>query len=43
MNPPHGFLRRSATRTFRDRREAGRAVAEELMSYRDRDDVLVFG
>lgn len=43
MNPPNGFLRRGATRTFRDRREAGRAVAEELMSYRDRDDVLVFG
>ena len=43
MNRPHGFLRRAATRTFRDRREAGRAVAEELTSYRDRDDVLVFG
>jgi putative phosphoribosyl transferase len=43
MNPPHGFLRRSAARTFRDRREAGRAVAEELTAYRDRDDVLVFG
>ncbi|HEY3994564.1 MAG TPA: phosphoribosyltransferase [Mycobacterium sp.] len=43
MNPPNGFLRRAATRTFRDRREAGRAVAEELMSYRDKDDVLVFG
>jgi predicted phosphoribosyltransferase len=43
MNPPNGFLRRAATRTFRDRREAGRAVAEELMPYRDKDDVLVFG
>ncbi|MCV7118697.1 phosphoribosyl transferase [Mycobacterium nebraskense] len=40
---PNGFLRRTATRTFRDRREAGRALAEQLMSYRDRDDVLVFG
>jgi predicted phosphoribosyltransferase len=43
MNPPSGFLRRSATRTFHDRREAGRALADELASYRDRDDVLVFG
>lgn len=40
---PNGFLRHSATRMFRDRREAGRTLAEELMSYRDRDDVLVFG
>lgn len=40
---PDGFLRHSATRTFRDRREAGRALAEQLTSYRDRDDVLVFG
>ena len=40
---PNGFLRRTATRTFRDRREAGRALAEQLLSYRDRDDVLVFG
>jgi predicted phosphoribosyltransferase len=43
MNPPSGFLRRTAMRTFRDRREAGRALAEDLASYRDRDDVLVFG
>lgn len=44
MNPPSGFLRRTATRTFRDRREAGRALAEELGSYRGADDeVLVFG
>jgi len=43
MNPPSGFLRRTATRTFRDRREAGRALAQELASYRDKDDVLVFG
>ncbi|MCV7092707.1 phosphoribosyltransferase [Mycobacterium interjectum] len=43
MNPPSGFLRRTATRTFRDRREAGRVLAEELASYRDNDGVLVFG
>ncbi|TAM72496.1 MAG: phosphoribosyltransferase [Mycobacterium sp.] len=43
MNRRDGFLRRTATRSFRDRREAGRAVAEQLMSYAGRDDVLVFG
>jgi putative phosphoribosyl transferase len=43
MNRSNGFLRRTATRTFRDRREAGRALAEELTFYRDKDDVLVFG
>jgi putative phosphoribosyl transferase len=43
MTPPSGFLRRTAMRTFRDRREAGRALAEELASYRDKDGVLVFG
>ena len=43
MNPPSGFLRRTAMRTFRDRREAGRVLAEELASYRDEDGVLVFG
>ncbi|MCW2663210.1 MAG: hypothetical protein JWP83_4362 [Mycobacterium sp.] len=47
MNPPSGFLRRTAMRTFRDRREAGRVLAEELASYRQKDpengDVLVFG
>jgi putative phosphoribosyl transferase len=43
MTPPSGFLRRTATRTFRDRREAGRALAEEMAAYRDKDDVLVFG
>lgn len=37
MNPPSGFLRRTAPRTFRDRREAGRALAEELAAYRDGD------
>jgi putative phosphoribosyl transferase len=43
MNPPSGFLRRAAMRTFRDRREAGRVLAGELESYRDKDGVLVFG
>ncbi|MCV7381117.1 phosphoribosyl transferase [Mycobacterium alsense] len=43
MNPPSGFLRRTATRTFRDRREAGRVLAEQLAAYRDKDGVLVLG
>ena len=43
MNPPSGFLRRTATRMFRDRREAGRALVEELTSYRGNDNVLVLG
>jgi putative phosphoribosyl transferase len=43
MNPPSGFLRRAATRTFHDRREAGRVLADELASYREKDNVLVFG
>jgi len=43
MNPPSGFLRRTAMRTFRDRNEAGRALAEELASYRGKDNVLVLG
>jgi putative phosphoribosyl transferase len=43
MNPPSGFLRRTAMRTFRDRREAGRALSEELTSYRGKDNLLVLG
>jgi predicted phosphoribosyltransferase len=43
MNPPSGFLRRTATRRFRDRREAGRTLAEGLASYRDQGGVLVLG
>src|SRR5436305_6968613 len=47
MNPPSGFLRRTSTRTFRDRREAGRVLADELASYRDKDpeqsNLLVYG
>ena len=34
MNPTNRFLRRTPTRTFRDRRDAGRVLAEELTSYR---------
>src|SRR5947209_6573504 len=43
MKPPSGFLRRTATRTFRDRREAGRVLTGQLASYRGKDDLLVFG
>jgi putative phosphoribosyl transferase len=43
MNRPSGFLRRTSRRTFRDRREAGRVLAEELASYRGKDGVLVLG
>jgi putative phosphoribosyl transferase len=43
MNRPSGFLRRKPLRTFRDRREAGRALAQELTAYRDKDNVLVLG
>lgn len=42
MKPP-GFRRRTATRHFRDRRDAGRALAEQLAAYRQRDGVLVLG
>jgi putative phosphoribosyl transferase len=43
MNPPSRFIRRTATLTFRDRREAGRALAEKLTSYRGKDGLLVLG
>ncbi|KLO32082.1 phosphoribosyl transferase [Mycobacterium haemophilum] len=43
MNTPSGFLRRTPTRTFRDRREAGRVLAEQLTSYGGRQDLLVLG
>ncbi|MCV7231417.1 phosphoribosyl transferase [Mycobacterium branderi] len=43
MNRPSGFLRRASRRTFSDRREAGRVLAEELASYRGNHDLLVFG
>ena len=38
-----GLARRNARRTFRDRREAGQVLAEELASYRGKDDLLVLG
>src|ERR1700739_4442072 len=43
MNPPSGFLRRTAEGRFRARREAGRALSEELTSYRGKDNLLVLG
>ncbi|GBE66596.1 hypothetical protein MFM001_30580 [Mycobacterium sp. MFM001] len=36
-------MRRASRRTFSDRREAGRVLAEELTSYRGNDALLVFG
>ena len=38
-----GLARRDAGRVFRDRREAGEVLAQELASYRDRNDLLVLG
>jgi putative phosphoribosyl transferase len=43
MNRSSGFLRRTPRRSFRDRRDAGRVLAEQLASYRGRDDLLVLG
>jgi predicted phosphoribosyltransferase len=43
MNRSSGFLRRASRRSFRDRREAGRVLAEDLTSYRDKDGLLVLG
>jgi putative phosphoribosyl transferase len=44
MKPHSGFLRRTHTsHLFRDRRDAGRALAEELASYRTTDGLLVLG
>jgi predicted phosphoribosyltransferase len=43
MNSSRGFLRRTSPKTFVDRREAGRALAQGLAEYRGRGDVLVFG
>jgi putative phosphoribosyl transferase len=42
MDRPGGFLRRPR-RTFRDRREAGRVLAEQLVSYRGKAGLLVLG
>ncbi len=38
-----GLARRSARRTFRDRREAGQVLAQALAAYQGRDDLLVLG
>jgi putative phosphoribosyl transferase len=38
-----GLARRNARRTFRDRREAGRVLAEALTPYRGEDNLLVLG
>jgi putative phosphoribosyl transferase len=38
-----GLARRNARRTFRDRREAGQVLADELASYRGKDNLLVLG
>jgi putative phosphoribosyl transferase len=38
-----GLARRSARRSFRDRREAGQVLAQALTAYHGRDDLLVLG
>ena len=38
-----GLARRNARRTFRDRREAGQVLAQELAPYRGMDNLLVLG
>src|SRR5258707_13707508 len=38
-----GLARRNARRTFRDRREAGQGLGDELASYRGKDNLLVLG
>jgi len=43
MSPPSGFLRRTLTRRFRDRHDAGRVLADELRPYRGKSDLLVLG
>lgn len=43
MTPPSGFLRRSPTRKFRDRQEAGRVLAASLASHRGEPGLLVLG
>jgi putative phosphoribosyl transferase len=39
----NGLARRGARQTFRDRREAGQVLAENLTAYRGRDDLLILG
>jgi erythromycin esterase-like protein/predicted phosphoribosyltransferase len=43
MTKAADVARRSPRRVFRDRREAGRVLANLLSAYRDRDDVIVLG
>ncbi len=38
-----GLARRSAARTFRDRGEAGRVLAQALTAYQGTDDLLILG
>lgn len=43
MNPSKALFRRTPPRTFRDRREAGRALADSLAAYRGRPGLLILG
>lgn len=43
MTPPSGFLRRTPTRKFRDRHDAGRVLSESLAAYRGTPGLLVLG
>jgi putative phosphoribosyl transferase len=43
MNGWSGLARRNARHTFRDRRDAGRVLAHELVSYRGLENLLVLG
>jgi putative phosphoribosyl transferase len=46
MNPRNGFLRRTSarsSRSFKDRHDAGRVLAEQLTTYGGKDNVLVLG
>lgn len=43
MSGWNGLARRNARRVFRDRREAGDVLAQELASYRGTDNLLVLG
>ncbi len=43
MSPTKGRVQSSPKRVFRDRREAGRILADLLGAYRGREDVVVLG
>lgn len=43
MTSARGLLRGAPRRVFRDRREAGRVLADLLSAYRDKKDVVVLG